>query len=193
MGLIRAGRDDHDALTPYEARPWTRDFSTFLSNMQMMGASAYLISVFSLIASGFAIASVLVVSVLQKSAQIGILKSHGRAAAADTDGFCSRRAGRGDSRQLAGRGRRALRLYVSAEFIDASRRRRSEKPPRLFSRLGLFLYISWTAMLAAIVSTVVAAVLPARRAARLNPVDVMRSIAENEYRNRLTSLSGIIA
>ncbi len=43
----------------------------------MQTASAYLNSVFSLVASAFAIASILIVSVLQESKQIGILKSMG--------------------------------------------------------------------------------------------------------------------
>src|SRR4029079_12949150 len=49
----------------------------FVSSLTAQAASAYLISAFSLIASSFAIASVLIVSVLQKSKQIGILKSMG--------------------------------------------------------------------------------------------------------------------
>src|SRR5262249_59559542 len=65
------------ALVPYEAKSWTREFPQFLSSIQVQTASAYLISGFSLVASGFAIAAVLIVSVLQKSKQIGILKSMG--------------------------------------------------------------------------------------------------------------------
>ncbi|HEX5832514.1 MAG TPA: ABC transporter permease, partial [Pyrinomonadaceae bacterium] len=65
------------ALVPYEAKSWTREFPQFLSSLQVQTASAYLISGFSLVASGFAIAAVLIVSVLQKSKQIGILKSMG--------------------------------------------------------------------------------------------------------------------
>jgi lipoprotein-releasing system permease protein len=66
-----------EALLPYEARSWIQEFPQFLSSLQMQTASAYLISAFSLIASAFAIASILIVSVLQKSKQIGILKSMG--------------------------------------------------------------------------------------------------------------------
>jgi lipoprotein-releasing system permease protein len=65
------------ALVPYEAKSWTREFPQFLSSLQVLTASAYLISGFCLIASGFAIAAVLSVSVLQKSREIGILKSMG--------------------------------------------------------------------------------------------------------------------
>ena len=64
-------------LLPYEARSWIEDFPQFLSSLQVQTASAYLISVFSLVASAFAIAAVLIVSVLQKSREISILKSMG--------------------------------------------------------------------------------------------------------------------
>ena len=67
--------DRIQSLIPHEARSWSREFGQFVSSLTAQSASAYLISTFSLIASSFAIASVLIVSVLQKSKQIGILKS----------------------------------------------------------------------------------------------------------------------
>jgi lipoprotein-releasing system permease protein len=67
--------DRIQSLVPYEARWWSREYPSFVSSLTVQAASAYLISGFSLIASSFAIASVLIVSVLQKSKQIGILKS----------------------------------------------------------------------------------------------------------------------
>jgi lipoprotein-releasing system permease protein len=64
-------------LVPYEAKSWSREFPIFLDRLRMQSATAYLISAFSLVASSFAIASILIVSVLQKSKQIGILKAIG--------------------------------------------------------------------------------------------------------------------
>ena len=64
-------------LVPYEAKSWSREFPVFLDRLRMQRATAYLISAFSLVASSFAIASILIVSVLQKSKQIGILKAIG--------------------------------------------------------------------------------------------------------------------
>ncbi len=160
------------ALTPYEAKPWTKDFSRFLVNMQMMGASAYLISVFSLIASAFAIASVLVVSVLQKSAQIGILKSMGAKQRQILTVFIVEGLG------VAIMGS-SLGAFIGTLFVlSISLLKRTDSviggvPASLFPVKILPLYIAG-AILAAIISTVVAAVLPARRAAKLNPVDVMR-------------------
>jgi lipoprotein-releasing system permease protein len=160
------------ALTPYEARPWTRDFSTFLSNMQMMGASAYLISVFSLIASAFAISSVLIVSVLQKSAQIGILKSMGARQRQILTVFVFEGLGIAIIGSFLG-------AFVGTSIVYLlSLLTRPEtqvgKAPIAFFPFRIIPFFIGMAMLAAIVSTVVAAVLPARRAAKLNPVDVMR-------------------
>lgn len=160
------------ALTPYEARPWTRDFSTFLKNMQMMGASAYLISVFSLIASAFAIASVLIVSVLQKSAQIGILKSMGARQRQILTVFVFEGLGVA----IFGSSLGALVGTSIVYLLSLLTRPVTQvgKVPDAFFPVRIIPFYIGMAILAAIVSTLIAAVLPARRAARLNPVEVMR-------------------
>ncbi|MCW5961986.1 MAG: ABC transporter permease [Pyrinomonadaceae bacterium] len=160
------------ALTPYEAKPWTIDFSRFLVNMQMMGASAYLISIFSLIASAFAIASVLVVSVLQKSSQIGILKSMGARQRQILTVFIFEGLGVA----IMGSSLGAVIGMMIVHFIGLLERPDSTgtgASNAMFPVRILPLYIG-LAILAAIITTVIAAVLPARQAAKLNPVDVMR-------------------
>ena len=160
------------ALTPYEAKPWTKDFSRFLVNMLMMGASAYLISAFSLIASAFSIAAVLIVSVLQKSQQIGILKSMGARQAQILRIFVFEGLGVA----ILGSSLGAIIGIIIVFLIGLLTRAPTQigKPPEhLFPVQILPKYIV-LAILAAIVTTVIASVLPARRAAKLNPVDVMR-------------------
>lgn len=159
-------------LTPYEAKPWTKDFSRFLVNMQMMGASAYLISVFSLIASAFSIAAVLIVSVLQKSQQIGILKSMGAKQSQILRIFVYEGLGVA----ILGSSVGAVIGTAIVYFISLLTRPPAQigKPPdQLFPVRILPTYIA-LAIVAAIITTVIASVLPARRAAKLNPVDVMR-------------------
>lgn len=160
------------ALTPYEARPWTRDFSTFLSNMQMMGASSYMISVFSLIASAFAIASVLIVSVLQKSAQIGILKAMGARQRQILTVFVLEGLGVA----ILGSSLGALVGTSFVYLLSLLTRPQAQfgKAPDTYFPFRIIPFYIGVAMLAAIVSTIIAAVLPARRASKLNPVDVMR-------------------
>src|SRR6185369_10843259 len=65
------------ALLPYEGRSWTADYPSVLSSARVQTVTGCLLSIFTLVASAFAIASVLVVSVFERAKQIAILKSMG--------------------------------------------------------------------------------------------------------------------
>ena len=161
------------ALVPYEARPWTLDYSRNRTNMQMMGISAYVISIFSLIAAAFAIASVLIVSVLQKSSQIGILKSMGARHSQISTVFILEGLGVA----VLGSSLGGIVGTTIAWLISLPMRPTSGTGQEAVAYLPVKivpLYIA-LAMLAAMITTVIAAVLPARQASRLNPVDVMRN------------------
>jgi lipoprotein-releasing system permease protein len=160
------------AVLPYEAKSWTREFPQFLSSLQVQTASAYLISAFSLIASGFAIAAVLIVSVLQKSKQIGILKSMGTRRGQILRVFILEGLGVAIVGSLLGV-IVGISIVLLLSLFEQPVTRIGQTPEQLFPVRILPLYLA-LAMIAAIISTVVAAVLPARRAARMNPVDVMR-------------------
>jgi lipoprotein-releasing system permease protein len=167
-----ATADQIMALVPYEAKSWTREFPQFLSSLQVQTASAYLISGFSLVASGFAIAAVLIVSVLQKSKQIGILKSMGARRRQILTVFIFEGFGVAVIGSALGAivgGVIVLLLSLFKQPIT----RVGQAPEQLFPVRLIPFYIA-LAIIAAIVSTVIAAVLPARRAAKMNPVDVMR-------------------
>jgi lipoprotein-releasing system permease protein len=160
------------ALVPYEAKSWTREFPSFLSSLQVQTASAYLISSFSLIASAFAIASVLVVSVLQKAKQIGILKSMGARgkqilAIFVLEGLGVAVIGSGVGAILG------MGIVYCLGLFTGPASQFGQAPEPLFPVRILPVYVAM-AIFAAIISTVIAAVLPARRAAKMNPVDVMR-------------------
>ncbi|HWP42939.1 MAG TPA: FtsX-like permease family protein, partial [Blastocatellia bacterium] len=160
------------ALLPYEARSWIDDFPQFLSSLQVQTASAYLISVFSLVASSFAIASVLIVSVLQKSKQIGILKSMGAHRRQILRIFILEGLGIAIVGSVVGAAIGSLIVFLLGLFRQPFTRA-GQEPDQLFPVAILPSYIL-IAMIAATAATVIAAILPARRAARLNPVDVMR-------------------
>ncbi len=160
------------ALVPYEARSWIQEFPQFLSTLRMQTASAYLISGFSLIASSFAIASILIVSVLQKSKQIGILKSMGARRRQILRAFLLEGLGIALVGSVAGASFGTLIVYLLS-LIEQPITRVGQQPEALFPVAIIPASIGLT-MVAATVSTVVAALLPARRAARLNPVDVIR-------------------
>lgn len=160
------------ALLPYEARSWLQEFPQFLSSLQVQSASAYLISAFSLVASSFAIAAVLIVSVLQKSKQIGILKSMGARRRQILRVFILEGLGIALVGSVVGAVLGVVIVYLLG-LIQQPITRLGQQPEALFPVAILPFYIGM-AMLAATVATVIAALLPARRAARLNPVDVMR-------------------
>ena len=160
------------ALVPYEAKSWTREFPQFLSSLQVQSASAYLICAFSLVASGFAIAAVLIVSVLQKSKQIGILKSMGARRRQILIIFLLEGLGIAMLGSTVGAIAGSMIVFLLSLFKQAVTRV-GQTPEPLFPVRFLPIYIA-LAMFAAIISTVIAAVLPARRAAKMNPVDVMR-------------------
>jgi lipoprotein-releasing system permease protein len=164
--------DRVQSLVPYEARSWSREFPSFVSSLTVQAASAYLISGFSLIASSFAIASVLIVSVLQKSKQIGILKSIGATRAQilrifTLEGLIIAFAG-----SVSGAVVGTLLVYLIGLPLQPTSRP-GHVPDQLFPVAVLPVYI-FGAMFSAITATVVAAWFPARRAAKMNPVDVMR-------------------
>jgi lipoprotein-releasing system permease protein len=164
--------DRIQSLLPYEARSWSREFPSFVSSLTVQAASAYLISAFSLIASSFAIASVLIVSVLRKSKQIGILKSIGATRSQilrvfTLEGLVIALAG-----SIAGASIGALMVYLLSLPLQKTARP-GHAPDQLFPVAILPAYI-FGAVLAAIISTLVAAWFPAKRAAQMNPVDVMR-------------------
>jgi lipoprotein-releasing system permease protein len=160
------------ALLPYKAQSWIEQFPDFLSSLRMQTASAYLSSVFSFAASSFATASVLIVSVIQKQKQIGILKGMG-----------ARRRQIQRVFLLEGFGIAVIGSFLGAlvgvticlllRLIKQPPLHAGLPPQSLFPMAIIPLQIL-AAMFAAIISTIVAAFLPARRAARLNPVEVMR-------------------
>ena len=159
-------------LVPYEAKSWSREFPVFLDRLRMQRATAYLISAFSLVASSFAIASILIVSVLQKSKQIGILKAIGARRRQILrifvlEGFGIALAGSGAGATIG-----TLIIYLLGRIQQPAYR--PGQPPEQFFPVAILPVYIGLAVGAAIVATVLAAYLPSRRAARLNPVDVMR-------------------
>jgi lipoprotein-releasing system permease protein len=161
-----------EALLPYEARSWIQEFPQFLSSLKMQTATAYLISAFSLTASAFAIASILIVSVLQKSKQIGILKSMGARRRQILRAFVLEGLGIALVGSVAGVAVGMLIVYLLG-FFKRPVTYVGQQPEPLFPVAILPFYIVM-AMVAAIAATVLAALLPAQRAARLNPIDVIR-------------------
>jgi lipoprotein-releasing system permease protein len=164
--------DQIQNLLPYEARSWTREYPSFVSSLIVQTASAYLISAFSLIASSFAIASILIVSVLRKSKQIGILKSIGATRSQILRVFALEGLGIAVAGSVCGAAIGVLIVYLISLPVQSTARP-GHAPDRLFPVAILPFYI-FGAVISAILATLVASWFPARQAAKMNPVDVMR-------------------
>lgn len=167
-----AAADGIIPLIPYKTESWSRQNPTFLTTLWSMAAIAYFLSGVSLLASSFAIASILIVSVLQKQKQIGILKSMGAKSLQIQIIFILEGLGVAIFGSLIGASFGSSLIY-GLSLITQPGTRFGSKPEQLIPVAILPNYIL-IAILAAILSTLIAAYIPARRAANLNPVDVMR-------------------
>jgi lipoprotein-releasing system permease protein len=160
------------ALLPDKVESWTLHAPQMVAGLAAQRAVAYLISGLSLAAAAFAIASVLIVSVLQKKKQIGILKSLGAKRRQILVVFLLEGLGIA----LVGATMGAL-LGCALAWVAGLFRQpvaRMGAAPEAILPMQLTWQLIAAAMLAAIVTTVIAAILPARRAAQLDPVQVMR-------------------
>lgn len=154
----------------YKCESWMREQAQIVNAFNAQNSSRLMISGFSLLASGFGIASVLIVSVLQKSKQIGILKSIG---ARDRqlmlvftlEGLLI--AVLGASLGAVG-GSFLLKALMGIKQVA-----RFGKANTLFP-ITFDVSVFAGAMGAAVLATLVASILPAWRAARMSPVDVIR-------------------
>ncbi|MGD9494961.1 MAG: ABC transporter permease [Armatimonadota bacterium] len=155
-----------------EVDTWMRQNPELLSALRAQSGSAAMISVFSLVASGFAIASVLIVSVLKRSKEIGILKAIGARSRQILIVFTLEGLVIGIAGAVVGAligsavllGLQSIRQPVRVPGVEAE--------PLFPGAISSGLLV--VTMMAAVVITVVASILPARQAAKLDPVDVIR-------------------
>ena len=154
------------------ARSWVEQNPGIVNALRAQSSSSAIISIFSLVAAGFAISSVLIVSVLKRSKEIGILKAMGARSRQILIVFTLEGLGIA----VAGSALGALvgsGLILGLRLITQPSLSPGQEPqPLLPGVLTPALIIG--AVTAALVVTVVAAALPAKQAAALDPVQVMR-------------------
>jgi lipoprotein-releasing system permease protein len=163
--------DSLAAALPYKTESWMRKQAEIMDALRVQNSTTTLISVFSLMASMLGISSVLIVSVIQKSKQIGILKSMGARDRQIMLIFTLEGLGIAIVGVLAGAG---ISYALLVSLMQLKREVRIGKIDELFPVI-LDARIFSVAMMAAVVATVIAALLPARHAARFNPVEVIRN------------------
>ena len=155
---------------PYKVDSWMKDSAFILNALRTQNQTRIMICAFVLLASAFAIASVLIVSVIQKQKQIGILKSMGARDRQILIVFTLEGLGVALAGSLVGC---VWGYFLLRALENIPQVARFGKVDKLFSVIyepSIFLGASG----AAIFATLIASILPSLRAAKLNPVEVIR-------------------
>jgi len=158
---------DIAARTGLQADSWMTLNRQLLVGLRSQSASSFMIQLFVVVAVALGIASVLVVSVVQKSREIGILKAMGTRTSQVVRIFLVQGAVLGLAGSLVGI---ALGASLSLFFASLARNPDGSATFPVALTPGLFLGAIGVATLTGLL----AAVAPARRAAALDPADVIR-------------------
>jgi lipoprotein-releasing system permease protein len=156
---------------PYETRSWMKDNESLLTGLKAQSQSSLLIQFFTAVASGFGIASIMVMSVMNRQREIGILKAMG----AKRKQIIRIFALEGTFLALigaiigAGFGSALSLLLGRLRAASAAGARQIE-----FFPIDLTAGIILTAVAVAVSVGFGASLYPASRAARVNPVEVIR-------------------
>jgi lipoprotein-releasing system permease protein len=160
--------------TPLDVKSWTVENRAFLDGLQGQRRSSNAIVGISLLASLFAVAGVMLVFVVQKSRDIGILKTMGATRRQITRIFLLEGLGFGLTGGLLGGAlgsAAALLIQNTPRPGGATFGGRPASVVPMQWEPGILV----SAVVAAMLVGVIASVLPARRAAALDPVEVIRS------------------
>ena len=155
--------------TGLQADSWMRRNSELLAGLSAQSSSKWMIQFFVVLAVALGIASVLIVSVVQKSRQIGILRAVGTSSRRILGVFLIQGGVLGLLGSFLGSGLGALLAKLFEGLA-----RDADGAPRFPIQLSPALFAGATALATGI--GLVAAVIPARRAARLDPATAIRSI-----------------
>lgn len=158
-----------EALTGLIADSWMKTNAELMAGLQSQNASSYLIQFFVIVSVAFGIASVLIVSVIQKSREIGILRAMGCSRRRILRVFLLQGGIVGLAGSLLGSGLGALLVTLFATTAI------NPDGTPLFPvvlELRMFLVAAGVATLTGIL----AAAAPAVRAAKLDPVVAIRNV-----------------
>jgi len=165
--------DADDTATAIEARTgllaesWMQTNAQLLVGLRSQSSSSTMIQVFVVLAVAMGIASVLVVSVVQKSREIGILRAMGTSRRTISAVFLLEGATVGLIGSIVG-----VALGILLSLLFASLAKNPDGSPRFPVDLNLLLYLRSAAI--ATLTGLVSAVAPARRAAKLDPAVAIR-------------------
>ena len=155
------------ARTGLTADSWMKLNRQLLVGLRSQSASSWMIQFFVVVAVALGIASVLVVSVVQKSREIGILKAMGTRTSQIIRIFLVQGAVLGLTGSLVG-----IAVGAGLSIFFASLAKNPDGSATFPVNLSAGLFLGAAAV--ATVTGLLAAVAPARRAASLDPADVIR-------------------
>jgi lipoprotein-releasing system permease protein len=162
---------EFSAVLPYKVDSWMVDQAAFLNQISSMDALKGFLTSFVLLASSVAVSAIMIVSVLQKNKQIGILKSMG----AQDKQILLTFTLEGLGIALVGAFIGVCLALLALETIG-----KQSQPNPFGGRADAVVTVVYDPsqmailVLIVIVATVIAAILPARQASQLNPVEVIR-------------------
>lgn len=151
-----------------EVTNWKDQNKSLLSGLQGQSISSYMIQVFVMISVLLGIASVLAVTVLQKSKQIGILKAMGIRNQSASYIFLFEGLILGFLGAILGI---VFGLGLSATFTNFAVNADGTPVVELYINTSFII----TSGLIATFASVVAALIPAARSSKLNPIDIIRN------------------
>lgn len=146
---------------------WKDQNADLLGGLQAQSSSSITIQVFVLLAVTLGIASVLAVSVVQKSRQIGILKAMGTPSGSASRIFLFQGAILGFGGAVLGSG---IGFGITQMFLWGT----AQATGRPLFPLEFDLQYSAVIVVIATIASILSALLPARKSAKLNPIDVIR-------------------
>jgi lipoprotein-releasing system permease protein len=158
------------AVLPYKVESWMTEQAGVLNTIKSQDAIRIFLTSFVLLASSVAVSAIMIVSVLQKNKQIGILKSMGARDRQILAVFT-----------LEGLGVAVVGAFVGVVFAVLAMNSMAKFTQRSpFGKADAVFTIVYDPLqmaqlvLIVVTATVIAAVFPARQAARMNPVEVIR-------------------
>lgn len=154
-------------LTGLRAESWSRADPEFLASLEVQSASSLLVQGFILVAVAFGIASVLVVAALQRSRDIGILRSMGTPSRSIAAIFLTQAGLIGVTGALLGTG-----VGITLSLVLRQIGGQTAGGERLFPIEVQVADVARAAG-AAVLASLIAGFIPARRAAALDPVEVI--------------------
>ncbi|MFU8803326.1 MAG: ABC transporter permease [Bradymonadaceae bacterium] len=150
---------------PFEATSWIEENQQLMTALQTQTLSTNLIMVFTTLAAGFAIASILIMLIVSKYKEVGILKAMGATRGQITGAFSLQGTMMAAMGAVAGA---IVGIALASAFGQLEFREDQTLPVTITTTIVL------TACLIALAVGFMASIFPARRASKVDPIEVIR-------------------